>query len=269
MSTGPVTPKTEPIIQPWMNTLLGLAVAAYTAYVHASIQVVVPTPDVKPAPVVDPHGLTITDRHGNTITDTVDAGHQFTIDGSAGTTLTPIPSVADDADITEVSDSRLICTMRNGCKLQIVVTGAGKPSVIAVTCNHAPNPPPVDPVKPVVDPTPKPSGAVRVVIFKDALGKALTKDQVAAIGSTKMKALLDERCAKDAAGLPAWHVWDKDITPPDAWAKLVTATRSEIASKNLDFPILAIEVGNTLHLYEITNETAVLNTLNSVFGEAT
>jgi len=231
-----------------------------------------PTPIEPPSPIAT--GVTVSDLHGNPLGNSVEAGHSFAVTAANGLTLTAIPTATPkDSDVIEFSDSKLICTLRNGALLQIVVTGGGvKPSIVAIQCNHAPQPPPVVPVvsPPVNPPAPSPapvSSGVRVVILRDAM-RALTKEQVTACDSPKVTELLNAKCAKDSAGRPAWHRWEKDVDVSDLpnWKQLIDATRAKISSDSLKLPLLMIEVGNKLHLYEISDEAAMLNTLNAAFA---
>lgn len=236
-----------------------------------------PSPNDKTTPISS--GVTIADMHGQPLGNSVDPGQMFTITAAAGVTLTAFPSPVKDADIAEFSDSKLVCTLRNGCTLQIVVTSNGvKPSVVMVQCNQAPQPPPPVPVvnpvtppapinpTPVVDPN-KVATGVRVVVLRDAM-KALSKGQVAAVDSPAVTDLLNAKCAKDSSGRPAWHRWEKDVDVSGLpeWQKLINTVRSKIDSDNLSLPLLVIESGNVLHLYEITDEAAMIGTLNAAFA---
>jgi hypothetical protein len=246
--------------------------------------VIPPKPTDPPKPINT--GVTVADMHGNPLGNSVEPGQMFSVTVSPGLTLTPIPTADPrDSDVAEVAETKILATLRNGCTLQIVVTGSGaKPTVIAIKCNHAPQPPPVvvPPVVPVVPPvvdpdpvvpTPPPivtpvlTGGVRVVILRDAM-KALSQPQIAAINSPKVEELLNAKCAKDDSGKPAWHRWemDVDVAALPAWNKLITATRAKIKSDGLTLPLLIVERGNKLHLYEITDEAAMLKTLNDAFA---
>jgi hypothetical protein len=265
--------KTAPVVNPpvVVQPQVAPAVQPFNPVLPVPAIVIPPKPTDPPKPVNT--GVTVADMHGNPLGNAVEPGQMFSVTVSPGLILTPIPTADPrDSDVAEVAENRILATLRNGCTLQIVVTGSGsKPTVIAIKCNHGPQPPPkpVDPV-PVTPPpvvTPVLTGGVRVVILRDAV-QGLSQSQVAAINSPKVEQLLNEKCAKDAAGKPAWHRWEKDVDTSalPAWNKLMSATRSKIQSDNLRFPLLIVERGNKLHLYEITDEAATLKTLETVFA---
>jgi hypothetical protein len=97
----------------------------------------------------------------------------------------------------------------------------------------------------------------------------MTAEQQSAFMSGKVSAILDAKCMKDAAGLPAWHRWSSDVNPPDAWKSAVTAIQKKMEAENLSYPIAAVQRGGDITVYEITSESALINTLNTlVFGGA-
>ena len=266
----PVNPPVTPVVQP---------VTPVTPVIPQPAIVIPPKPVVTPTPIGT--GVTITDTRGNPIGNTVDPGVMFWVVANDGVTLTGPEKPGPDADIVEFAQNKLLCTLRHNYLLNIIVSGGGtRASIISVQCNHAPQPPPVvvPVVPPVVDPnpvvpTPPPivnpvlTGGVRVVILRDAM-KALSQPQVSAINSPRVEELLNAKCAKDDAGKPAWHRWeiDVDVSELPAWNKLITATRAKIKSDGLTLPLLIVERGNKLHLYEITDESAMLKTLNDSFS---
>lgn len=137
-----------------------------------------PAPDkVPPTPINDPTpspistGLTITTADGSPVGNSIDAGRLFTIKASVSLTLTPVPTTAKDVDIIVNSDNNLTCSfVTPGSVLQIVVSGAGKPTITAIKCNHAPQPPPSPPVPvnptPVVPVVPSVRGPVSIAIVE-------------------------------------------------------------------------------------------------------
>ena len=259
------------------------AIQAYQQTKTVTPVVPVPSPIVNPIPPTPlDNGVKVIDKHGKPISGPVDPGRQFSLVPDDGLTLTESIESADEDDIDcepvtfavdGKSKTKLLCTIRNGKVLSVIVTGGNKPAIVRVTCNTAPNPPPVDPTpKPVDPPLPNPSpvvnAGVRVVLLRSTQ-KAMSIDQVAAFNSPKVAELLDAKCMKDGANLPAWHRWDSEIkNPPDAWAKLLAAIQSKMASDKLECPLMAVQRGQDVKLYEITTETALLNTLNQVVGGA-
>lgn len=229
-----------------------------------------PTPIVPPPVIVT--GVTITDTKGNALGNSVEPGVMFIVTGQTGTTLTPVPAVQADADIVELADSKFVCTLKNGNKLQVVVTGGGnKPSIFAIQCNQGPQPPPVpvNPPTPVNPPVPVPDPnhvvSVRVLMLFDATAN-MSKDQVDAMDSPTVVDLLNSKCKKDPTSRPAWRKWDKDTVPSDYWKQLMASSTTEIASKSLKLPVLCIENGSKLMVCEIANEQTILSELNQVFG---
>ncbi len=229
-----------------------------------------PTPLVNPPVIVT--GVTIADTKGNALGNSVEPGVMFIVTGQTGTTLTPVPAVHADMDIGEVADSKFFCTLRNGFKLQIVVTGGGnKPSVLQIQCNQGPQPPPVpvNPPTPVNPPVPVPDPnhvvSVRVLMLFDATAN-MSKDQIDAMDSPTVVDLLNAKCKKDMTSRPAWRKWDKDTVASDYWSSLKTACSTEISSKSLKLPVLCIEDGAKLTICEISNEQSVLTALNQTFG---
>ena len=267
-----------------LSKVLAVVVALLGAW-QAYNETKKPVVPVVPVPVVNPPSPTPIDegvkviQHGKPVVGPVEPNRQFSLVPDDGLTLTESIESADEDDIDcepvaftvdGKSKTKLICTIRNGKVLSVIVTGGNKPAIVRVTCNTAPNPPPVDPTPKPVDPVPNPSpvinAGVRVVLLRSTQ-KAMSIDQVAAFNSPKVAELLDAKCMKDGAGLPAWHRWDSEIkNPPDAWAKLLTAIQSKMASDKLECPLMAVQRGQDVKLYEITTETALLNTLNQVFG---
>lgn len=254
-------------------------------------------PNVQPTPTIVPsHAITLTDSLGNQIANPVESGKMFVATAPAGIVLTPVPPTVaaqpgfqptvtnqNNADIIKISDNKFAATLRNGATLQIVITGAGSPSILSVQCNQAPQPPPpvpiVNPVVPVNPPTPTPSVVpsplvdtktvgVRVIILFDAK-KSMTRDQITATESPKVTSLLSSKCVKNAAGTPQWHRWDKDtdMSSQDATMKaFMSASLSAVLSESLSLPVLCVENGSKLMLYEITNEASILTPLNATFG---
>lgn len=297
MASGTATIDVTPTIQQtshpvnWVTLAVALFGAAMSVYNHASLPVIplVPVPDpisvvVPPKPIPPTpinNGVSIVDKHGKPIAGPVDPGRQFSLVPDDGLTLTESIESADEDDIDcepvtfavdEKSKTKLLCTIRNGKTLSVIVTGGNKPAIVRVTCNTAPNPPPVDPTPKPVDPPPNPSpvvqAGVRVVLLRST-AKAMSGDQVAAFNSPKVAEILDQKCVKDGANLPAWHRWDSEIkNPPDAWGKLISAIQSKMVADKLECPLMAVQRGQDVKLYEITTESALINTLNQVFGGA-
>ena len=136
---------------------------------------VTPTP-INPAPPIST-GLTVVDAKGNPLGNQVDAGVMFVVTCSPGFTMTAFPSSKADADVVEISDVKLICSLKNGCTLRIYVAGSGRPQEVSIQCNHGPMPPPVV-VPPNPNPTPQPapitnSGPVSIGIIEDATNRPL------------------------------------------------------------------------------------------------
>jgi len=143
-----------------------------------------PKPDPTPTPIVIPPvittGVTIVDAQGQPLGNSVNSGQMFVVTAPLGVTLTGVPTNSADADLIDVSDSKIVCTLRNGCKLQIVVTGASKPTIVSIQCNQAPQPPPTPNVDPTPAPKPQPSPAplptaknVSIAIVEDQSAKSL------------------------------------------------------------------------------------------------
>lgn len=150
--------------------------------------IVVPPRPIPPTPIVNPtpitSGVTIVDAKGVALGNSVDAGQMFIVTAGPGITLTPVPSSAVDADLVEIADNKIVGSLRNGCKLQIVVSGAAKPTIFAIQCNQAPQPPPtpivVPPQPPVPNVIPTPPqpivnhGPVTIGIIEDSLNRTAT-----------------------------------------------------------------------------------------------
>ena len=170
-----------------------------------------------PPPVVKPDvapPVTIVDGHGNTVNGSIDAGHQFTVTTIPDCTVTPVPSANQDADITIWSDQKFSATLRNGCKLLIVVSGATKPVVLSVTCNVAAQPPPIVNKPPVVVDTPPPpppvvnTGPYTLVVVYDKIDSRTaevlqsygTVNQLKAKGHTWKPLLLGSTAQIDPQG---------------------------------------------------------------------
>jgi hypothetical protein len=247
--------------------------------VHDDTVVVPPRPQPTPIPVPEPQpptpivphtGVVVEYLSGKTITDTVEPGFTFAVSGGSGVNLTGTTDSPDDADIVDVSDSKLLVTLRNSATLTVIVTGGGeKPRLISIRCNHAPQPPPPIPVNPPSpDPAPVPNAGVRVLFLRDAM-QGLTAGQVAAMDSPKVTDLLNAKCAKDSDGRPAWHRWDSkvDASKLPGWSKVVDAVRAKVASDpNVKYPLLVIDDGRQLHLFVVSDEASTLATLNTAFG---
>ena len=313
VSTGQtIPPVVAPIVQPkspinWL-TLIVSVVAAVLAGPHViptptptpTPPVVIvdpPTPAPSPAPIPSPtpaplpspptpivpsppivSGVTVLDSHNKALGNSVNPGIGFQVSGGTGVLLTADPSNINDADIFQVADNKLVCTLRNECRLTIIVTNGGqKPAIFAIQCNRGPQPPPVPtPIPtptPTVDPIPVPMPdqkvtGVRVLLLFDAK-QNMSRDQINALASPTVIDLLNAKCIKDSSGRPDWHKWDKDTDTshqPDSWRKLMSASLSEIAARSLKNPVLCIEAGSKLTLCEITNEASILNPLHAVFG---
>lgn len=99
---------------------------------------------------------------------------------------------------------------------------------ILVDANNGPRPPPDPPIPtppqpdpqpptPNVDP-PKPATGLRVLfLYEDE--KSLPAQQELVINSTKIRAYLNEHCAKDSQGHPEYRVWDKSSIVSSGVAK--------------------------------------------------
>lgn len=182
--------------------------------VPAPVPAPVPTPAVDPPPIRS--GLTVTDTKGVALGNSVSPGVMFLITGPTGTRLTGVPSTATDADVAQVSDNKLVVTLRNGCILHVVVSPAGEvPTLVAIVCNHAPQPPPVNvdppptPVVPVVPPPViKPSTkTVHIGIVEGDANRPFAMSQ-----------LLSNHAYWDKyrkAGIVV-NIWDKKATTPAA-----------------------------------------------------
>lgn len=279
---GPVTPTV--IVTPTPNVV--------TPPVDPVKPVVNPPTPIDPQPVPIPaNNVTITDVATNQVIGTkVEAGRMFMVTVADGVNIAgaiqPDPSAGD---LIEASSSKLYCVLRNldasgkplavSGKLQVIAYGAGKPTSITVECNLAPQPPPiinptvipVNPVNPTpVNPTPIPDvkSGVRVLTLIDDKGN-MSRDQINALESPKVTAILNSKCVKSSSGHPEWHKWDQkaDVSAVSAdWQKLFNASKDSIASQSLKLPVMAIENGSKLTLYEITTEAALLGVLNSTFG---
>lgn len=240
-----------------------------------------PTPIIPPGPIVN--GVSILDARGKALGNTVNPGRQFTITAPTGWVLTAVPTIDDDGDINDsFGDNVLVCTLRNGCRLDVYVKNPDvrRPTIFQVQCNQAPQPPPVvivDPPKPTPTPEPTPNpvpvpddgktGKVRVLVLTDP-NQALSRDQINAIASPIVTDLLNTKCVKASDGRPAWHKWDKtaDVSSLPEWTSLMAACNDQIAKKSVKLPVLCIENGNSLEICEITNEASILNPLNAAFG---
>ena len=103
----------------------------------------VPTPPSPPAPDPPISIVSIVDAKGNAVTDLIDAGNLFVVTGPDKSELTAVVAPGSDIDVVEVAPNKLNAVIRSGT-LQIVVTGAGKPSIVSVKCGHGAQPPPDD-----------------------------------------------------------------------------------------------------------------------------
>ena len=92
------------------------------------------------------------------------------------------------------------------CFVGMVLFGAACYSIGYI---HAPTPAPA--------PIPVPDGPLRVILVVDN-GKDMTSGQLNALASTKVRAWLDQHCAKDDAGRPAWRQWAPDQDAKDETA---------------------------------------------------
>lgn len=305
VSTGPVVPAVtpkDPATFDWKHAVLGFIITALSTWIAAQFNVkppvippapvpvinsvipdkpivepLKPAPDpvpaVDPAVVVNPRPtplvpeVKLADLSGKPLTNPVEPGHLFVATSGQGITLTTKPSNPDDADIIEQSPNKVLVVLRNECKLEIIVIGGERPFTYMVSCNHAPQPPPVDPVKPVVvDPvTPVVPVAVnpRVLILYGSKANN-SKDQINGMDSPKVVAVLNEKCP---GGM--WHKWDSELDVSNQtaeWKTLKAACVSEIAKQSLNLPVLCIENGSNLKLVEITSESATLAALTSTLG---
>lgn len=279
------TPKNQPSMLSIANSIALVLISVLSAYNSGKTVVPVvpdPSPIVKPIPPTPiDNGVKIV-QHGKPVSGSVAAGRMFSIIPDDGLTITPQVEAedSDDIEVEEVSylldgksKPKLNCTLNNGKSLSVIVSGGVKPVIVRVTCNTAPNPPPVVPVvNPVNPPSPNPSpvinAGVRVILLRSP-AKAMTADQVIAFNSPKVAAMLDAKCMKDAANLPAWHRWDSDIkNPPPAWSKLMEAIQAKMTADKIECPLMAVQKGMDVTLYGIDNEAALINTLNQVFGGA-
>lgn len=189
----PPTPSPTPATPAWMNILVVVltAIAGILAGPHVipgpdgggGGKVVPPTPpgptpapptpappqpQPPPSPVPpfpqplppspSPVGVvSVTDSAGRQVRGTVDAGTLFVAAVPQGAQIIGIlqPN-ASFGDIADISDTRIVCTLKAGGSLQIIAYASGsKPTVMSVTCNQAPQPPPTPvPPTPIPDPTP-------------------------------------------------------------------------------------------------------------------
>jgi hypothetical protein len=194
-----------------------------------------PGPVVPPKPPtpIDPVAtVTIADAAGKPLTNAVDAGHLFVVSAGDGVRLTPFPSNADDADVIELADNRLNVVLRNGCQLQVVISGAGRPTIMLITCNRGPQPPPVpdpvpDPPKPDPNPQPVVTGPLSIGIIEDAANR-----------SVEMSALLSNHTFLEkyrAAGhkLRIWNGGDHPSTEKEAVADIQSLKAANVSLPGL------------------------------------
>ena len=247
--------------------------------VHEDAVVVQPrvviTTQLTPTPVPS-LVVSLVDGQGNKFAGSIDAGKLWVASSPEGTELTPIASNPDDADIDQTSGNRFTAVLRNGCKVQIVATGMGKPIIVSVACNQAPQPPPivtpviptvVPPVVPSVNPTvtveQNSNSATRVLILYDPIAK-YKSDQIAARDSTKVRDLLNEK-----VGATNWHCWSTRLSTSKQtadWQAFMQASLGAINAKSLATPVLCVEKGTHITFYSIDSESGELATLNQIFG---
>jgi hypothetical protein len=135
--------------------------------------------------------------------------------------------------------------------------------------------PTVTPVNPTVNPaTPNPpppssnTAGFRVLILVDP-SAAMNTDQINAVNSTQVRSILNAKCMKDSSGQSQWHRWDitEDVSKQTPeWQQLMSASQGNVKSNSLTLPVLCVEQGSSLSIYEVTIEAALIATLNSVFG---
>lgn len=205
----------------------------------------VPTPIVDPPPIQS--GLTITDAKGVALGNSVNPGLMFLITGPTGARLTGVPSAPTDADIAQVSDNKLVVVLRNGCVLNVVVSLSGEaPTLVAVICNQAPQPPPnvLPGPQPNIVPVPKPSTkTVHIGIVEGDGNRPFFLSQ-----------LLSNHVYWDKyrnAGIVV-NIWDKRATTPAALKEIKDLTTAGVTLPGV---ILRDSAGNVQVVNELPKST--------------
>lgn len=163
----PIPPK--PSVD-WMKTVvvpLLSAIAALFAGLHyggpypapqpsPSPPFVQPQPAPIPNPIPLPTSVKVLDTRGMPISGLVEEGRQFTVTSTGATTLFAVPD--PDADVTPVTKQQLICTLRNGATLQVMVLVDGaNPTLLKIQSNKGAQPLPAPFVAPQPSPQPAPA----------------------------------------------------------------------------------------------------------------
>lgn len=232
------------------------------------------TPVVTPPPptLIPTATITTTDAQGRPITGPVEPGAQFIVsskgsvhaDGAIRWTVEPSdPEAARPIPFPD--GTGYVGTLQPGASIVFVLsTAAGnlvETAKTRVICKTAPQPPPVPVVvnPPAPTPTPKPTpqpGALRVLIAFES-SQAHTREQLAVLNSTALRAALDAKCTPDA-GLASWRQWDKDVdTTKDPSASLRDLWKQALPTAKADgLPALIVARGTDVTVYPLPSTEA-------------
>lgn len=246
-----------------------------------------PTP-IDPKPVVVPvvpivpipggSKIIVSDEQGKPIASaTVEAGVLFQVGttvaaGNAGWTVS---KNGDVKLVTLAHDGGYVCYLNPGAwvEFHLIDYGTRQTSVLRITCNQGPQPPPIPvvDVKPTpapvdVKPTPKPATGLRVlVVYESSQNHSAKQDLIlSSITTGKINDALNARCSKGADGRPNWRRWDKDVVYDQAspmgqlWGEVLEAAKSK------GLPAIVVNCGADSTIYPIgpdASEDSVLSVL--------
>jgi hypothetical protein len=110
-----------------------------------------------------------------------------------------------------------------GVTLVVVALAFG----LVAVATHVPRPTPIPTPTP-----PAPVGELRVILVQDSAAN-MSRGQLDALNSTKVRDWLDKHCGKDTDGRPAWRRWDKDVgtaNESDVWRKVWDAAKPKLGA---------------------------------------
>lgn len=120
-------------------------------------------------------------------------------------------------------------------------------------------PQPPKPDDPPIDPVINYTGLRVVIVYEQSA--ALTREQVNILGSAKISAYLNAKCAKDEKGRPAWRKWDKDVQLSDletkSWQDLWTNLKPKLGTLP-QICIVTDQKGETFQLPDTEQKTLEL-----------
>lgn len=228
----------------------------------------IPKPDTKPGPVPKPTSLGISVFDQNRIpieSNTVPANRWFRVT-AVGVSSEFRLDVDRHGEFQgdKSGDGREITGSLSSGYVDFTLTDwvAKQRIVSRIYCNQGPQPPPnPDPVPdPDITPIPQPdktTGDRRALILFDSNSKTATDAQKAALGSMKLRELLDSRCVQQADGTTGWRKWsvETDVTRELApWPELFAQVKGQVQS----VPSIALIRGKTIVLKPITDEASTL-----------